>query len=524
MGNLERRDNYNRECRDPVHGFVYLSEAEWAIVDCPTFQRLRDIRQLAMAHLVYPGATHTRFEHSLGCLHLSHQVYEAVKRQVQQGACPNFDQAFRADDRQVEHGGQILRLAGLLHDLGHTPFSHTGEHLMPEIEDHGRMRPVQHEDMTARLIRETEIAEKLELEFGKGVTEEVIAVATKPEMAELPEEADPAWHRFLNDILTGELGSDRMDYLLRDAVHSGQSAGLFDHRQLIDSMTIVRPPEQTGEDHRLGLDEAGWLVGEQMVAARYLMYVALYFHKTKRIYELHLEDFLAEWLKRQYGSPYFPVDDVRKYARLTDSLVWADIYEAAQGTDGRLKGLAKPFVDRSHLRLVRELLLADNSSDETHRAAVVAFFRNVAERMDNASPDAPVTEAFVAACEESFGGVLDHRHPRAWDRGRFDKLVAAAHTYVREEFGDAPGLVRDDQTKHDAAKFFGPKDKIWVYIDGKTRYLDELSEIVSGMPDKIWRGRIYADEKVRDDLKSFCERWLNDHPSAGGRADVRDTP
>ncbi len=175
----------NLECRDPVHGFVYLSEAEWAIVDCPTFQRLRDIRQLAMAHLVYPGATHTRFEHSLGCLHLSDVIFEAVKRQVEQKNCPNFAQAFRADKEQEERGQQILRLTGLLHDLGHSPFSHSGENLMPEIEVKGENRKAQHEDMTARLIRDTEIAERVKGCFEEGrldedPVEEVIAVATSP--------------------------------------------------------------------------------------------------------------------------------------------------------------------------------------------------------------------------------------------------------------------------------------------------------------------------------------------------------
>ena len=521
MGNLERRDNYNRECRDPVHGFVYLSEAEWAIVDCPTFQRLRDIRLLAMAHLVYPGATHTRFEHSLGCLHLSHQIYEAIKRQVKQAACPNFAQAFRADEKQVEHGGRLLRLAGLLHDLGHAPFSHSGEQLMPEDDKKQR---VQHEHMTARLIRGTEVAKIVEQEFGDGVSEEVIAVATKPEMAHLPEDADLAWYRFLNDILAGELGSDRMDYLLRDAIHSGQTAGLFDYRKLIDSMMIVPPPEETGEDYRLGLDEAGWLVGEQMVAARYLMYVALYFHKTKRIYEMHLEDFLTEWLKQRYGSPHFPIQDLDEYTRLTDSVVWAAIYGVAQGAHLSLTPLAKPFVDRSHLRLAFEILLADNSSVRTRRDALVDSLHNVLKRHLPAVGPPPEAGDILAEWRTPLDRVLRQRHPPIWNENRFDNLSKAAHTYVRHKLGDGGARVRPDQTTHSAAKFFGPKDKIWVYIDGKTRYLDELSEIVSGMPEKIWRGRIYAEKSVREELKSFCEQWLRENPADGGLADVRESP
>ena len=521
MLNSDKRHRHNLECRDPVHGFVYLSEAEWAIVDCPTFQRLRDIRQLAMGHLVYPGATHTRFEHSLGCLHLSDVIYQAVKRQVEQGNCPNFAQAFRADEEQTKHGRQILRLAGLLHDLGHPPFSHSGEQLMPEMEIDGRRRRVQHEDMTAKLIRETEIAETLKNEFGEETGEQVIAVATKPELAKLPHGADLAWYRFLNDVLTGELGSDRMDYLLRDAIHSGQTVGLFDHRKLIDSMTIVPPPEETGEEHRLGLDEAGWLVAEQMVAARYLMYVALYFHKTKRIYEMHLEDFLAKWLEREFGQPHFPVDPVARYVRLTDSRVWSAIYESAQDREDELKDLAKPFVDRSHLRLACELLLADNYESPAGLASVDEMLKALGNRLRPLMKGQAEPEDALGALRGDLGKILQRRHPRVWNGKRFDKLVGAAHNHVSNKLGSR---VRRDETRHHAAKFFGPKDRIWVYLDRETRYLDVLSEVVSGMPDRIWRGRLYADKQHRDEVKSFCGKWLADHPLAGGDDDVLSDP
>jgi HD superfamily phosphohydrolase len=507
------------ECRDAVHGFVYLSEAEWAIVDCPTFQRLRDIRQLAMAHLVYPGATHTRFEHSLGCLHLSDVIYRAIERQVDQKACPNFARAFRADTKQEKHGRQLVRLAGLLHDLGHTPFSHSGEGLMPEIEVGGKKRQATHEDMTARLIRSSEIAEKLTQEFGAelgdDVVEEVIAVATKPELAELPGGMDKAWYRFLNDILAGELGSDRMDYLLRDATHSGQSAGMFDYRKLIDSMTIVPPPKETGEDHHLGLDEAGWLVGEQMVAARYLMYVALYFHKTKRIYEIHLEEFLRQWLTQRYGQPHFPVENVAQHASLTDSVVWSDIYKAGRESGNPLRDLARPFVDRSHLRLAHELLLADNHDPRASRDDVTEALGAMTKGIQPMLIPGADVSGVMGDLRRSLGPVLRRRRARSWDRDRFDKLVKAVHNEFREKLG----TIRHDETKHNAAKFFGARDKIWVLLDHKTRYLDELSEIVSGMPERIWRGRIYASEEIREEVSRFCVEWLQTNPIGGGSAD-----
>jgi HD superfamily phosphohydrolase len=469
---------------------------------------------LAVANLVYPGATHTRFEHSLGCLHLSDLIYQAIVRQVEDGACPDFAEAFGKSDDKRQRGRRILRLASLLHDLGHMPFSHRGEEFLPEDECNGEKRKVKHEDMTARLVRGTEIADKL----GQEMVEEVIAVATKPELAQLPSGADLPWLGFLNNILAGELGSDRMDYLLRDATHSGQNAGLFDCRKLIDSMVIVPPAEETGEPHCLGLDEGGWLVGEQMVAARYLMYVALYFHKTSRIYEIHLGRFLAHWLTQKYGRPCFPISNLSQYTRLTDSHIWAAILEAATGPDAELCRLARPFVDRSHLRLAHELLLTDNSipADDVEPDVRKA----VADRLRAPLAFLLDTEGAVSALSQELTQFIGGRHPRVWDAARFDKLVTAVHNaHVRDQLD-----IASDETQSHAAQFFDPKNKIRVYLNGKTRYLDELSEIVSGMADRIWRGRIYAAKGIKDDVKSFCDKWLKDNPPAAGDHDVPDRP
>jgi hypothetical protein len=461
---VEKKHKPVFECRDPVFGFVQLSEAEWAIVDSPTFQRLRDIRQLAMAHMVYPGATHTRFEHSLGCLHLSSLIYDTIKHRSENDECPDFAVAFRKRDDRRENGRLLLRAASLLHDLGHAPFSHAGEELMP-AGDCG-----DHEEMTRRLILDTEIAECISKYYGdNGITpEQVAGVAT--DHGKIAEPSDDAeWFRFLNDIITGELGSDRMDYLLRDASHSGQTSGIFDYMKLISSMQIVEPPKETHEPYRLGLDSAGFLVGEQMVASRYLMYVTLYFHKTKRIYEIHLEEFLKQWLQERYDKPHFPTDDAGEYAKLTDSQVWASIYgSTATKESDLLAELAMPFRQRNHYRLAREILLADNH--------------------------------------------IVKNNSRTWDQKRFDNLK----NYVSNMFG--ADNIRYDLTTHVAKKFQHTNNQIFVSLDGETRYLSELSEIVSGMPQRIFRGRIYANpeyDALRQDINDACRKWLSESQGTG---------
>jgi HD superfamily phosphohydrolase len=455
------------ELRDPVHGFVKLSEAERRIINCPTYQRLRDIRQLAMGHMVYPGANHTRFEHSIGCLHLASLVFDAVESRQASGQCPSFDEAFNASASAVQRGKKLLRLAALLHDLGHGPFSHTGESLMPEEEIGGRRRQVKHEDMTARLIRETEIARVIDQYFGPDniSVDDVIAVATTVPVEAGKHAATIAWYRFLNEMLTGELGVDRMDYLLRDAHHSGQEAGKFDFRKLIDSMTVVAPAEQGIQAFRLGLDGDGWLVGEQMVAARYLMYVALYFHKTKRAYEMHLEQFMKAWLELDGGKPFLPTASATAYGALTDSVILGAIHGAASRSDDTLRPLAMPFLDRSHFRLAKELVLADNSIEVSGR--------------------------------------------RVPDKARVDKL----RTDVRMRFGNEVWI---DVLDHGAAKFLGSPDMIPVSVDGETRDLAQLSEVVRGMSSQIWRCRVYAAGSERSAVREFCDKWLKANPIMKG--------
>lgn len=211
------------EFRDSVHGFVKLTEAEVEIINTPTFQRLRDIRQLGMGHMVYPGANHTRFEHSLGCVHVATEMLRLLRERETQAGHPTFNDAFRADEGDYQRVRKLLRIGALLHDLGHPPFSHSAEGLLPS--------GLKHEEITARLIREPEVAAKIDEHYSAGgiTVEDAIAVATTPKHAEGIKPRTSRTNIFLNQILTGELGADRIDYLLRDAHHSGQRSGQFDY-------------------------------------------------------------------------------------------------------------------------------------------------------------------------------------------------------------------------------------------------------------------------------------------------------
>ena len=449
---------FSQEVRDAIYGFVYLSEAEWSIVNTPPFQRLRDVKQLAMGHMVYPGAVHTRFEHSIGCVHQADRII----RRLRQNSREIMEGEFVITDGNFERARQLLRLSALLHDVGHPPFSHSGEDLLPT--ENGNQ--LSHEDMTAKIIRDTEIGEKIDHWFGAdGIDrEDVIAVATAASKAKTK---PTAYLSILNEMLTSDLGADRIDYLLRDAYHAGQRSGAFDHDRLIREVRLVAMPKEgmgkEGEEspYHLGLDEGGWGVAEQMIAARYLMYTGLYFHKTKRIYEKHLADFmpfvLAEWGGR------LPADTA-SYVKISDSAVWAAISESAFSGPEPQQTLALRFLTRTHMRRAIEVVLADN------------FIRTPAKARERRVPD----------------------------RKRFEALALS----VRDKYGMR---VMVDSPDHSATKMFETRNLL-VMLDGVPRYLDDVSEVVGGMSSRIWRGRLYSENEIKVEVADFARHWLTQNP------------
>lgn len=243
-------------------------------------------------------------------------------------------------------------------------------------------------------------------------------------------------------------------------------------------MTLVEPPQETRDEYRLGLDEGGWLIAEQMVVARYLMYIALYYHKTKRAYEHHLEAFMEGWLRDRFGDPSWPTAKPNQYVSLTDSVLWAEIWNPPE----RLALLAEPFRNRNHLRLAREMLPMDFAPAETESATT-----------DSTSQTAP-TERRQGAT----------RPPVAIpQRAMLDRL----REEVRTMFGEEAWV---DLPERPATKFFSDPGSIGVRIEGSTRHLAEISEITRGMPERIWRARVYAAPARRDEVRQFCDQWLRE--------------
>ena len=245
------------EVRDPIHGLIRLTDQEMGLVNSQAFQRLRRIRQLAMADLVYPGAVHTRFEHSLGTLHTAHRILDHLDRL----------------DGIPEDDKRIVRLAALLHDVGHGPFSHVSEYLLNEHYDKeavGEASGIEkiHEKVTVDIInKDDEIASLLSEDDRNEIAKIIAGGRTRD---------------YRRDIVSSDLDADKMDYLLRDAHFAGVRYGSFDLDKVID---VCRKYEDANDSY-LVVHQEGIFAVEQLVLAKQYMTRQVYAHRVRTITDL----------------------------------------------------------------------------------------------------------------------------------------------------------------------------------------------------------------------------------------------
>lgn len=452
-----------KRIRDPVHNLVefgaagqdrQLENALWQAIQTSPFQRLRRIKQLGFSELVFPGATHTRFAHSLGVFHTARLLLAAIERwEGQAGSI---------------YGGQQAKhalAAALLHDVGHGMFSHAFEAVGKEL----KLPLARHEIVSDRLIRAGEIQEVLDREMGNGFAANV---------ADLVGLEQP---RHLYDaVVTSQFDADRLDYMQRDRMMTGLHSGTVDVTWLLHNLEVAEIPftvdeEQVRRVKTLVLGPKAFHVAESYMLALFHLYPNVYLHKATRgaemvlrdlilrLYELRGEPAEATGLPNNHPLVRFLAEpeSLSRAQTLDDTVLW-----------GALPMLCEARDERITLR-ARQLL---------NRRLLICF------------------DIWAAAAQELAPTGKEDTAARAVRIGR----INLACDRVMKRQAEAPGALFDDY-KRDPYKRFQdsrtPPNQIHIMQDGKPRDMAELSAVVaSAEPFRVCRAYVARDDTATGDV------------------------
>ena len=322
--------------RDPVHGYIDVLPHEKDIIDTPAFQRLRSIRQLGLTSYVYHGAEHSRFGHSLGVMHLAGRFAERLVHRNKSLVIDALGWTEPDFERNAERLILEARLGGLLHDIGHAPFSHVGEaSLFPEGK--------RHEHYSSEIIASPElgIGEAIDTQLAEwDITKERVALMVHERDTGEVYEAG-----FVKELLDSAWDVDKMDYLLRDSMYCGVRYGSFDLPRLLDTFTLS--VDVSSGNLQLGVDYGGLHAVEGLILARYFMFTQVYFHAVRRVYDFILTEFIKEILLEESGEDHYPLN-ISDFLKWNDQTVLSKAYAKA---NERTTNMAWRLVARQHPRV-----------------------------------------------------------------------------------------------------------------------------------------------------------------------------
>ena len=307
--------------RDPIHGTIRITRTELAIVDHPIFQRLRGIKQLGFTDQAFPGATHTRYAHSIGAMEVATRMFDAVFP-------PEREILPKADHTRLR---QIVRLSLLLHDLGHPPGSHASERAMPIRRHLGldcftaeeQEKRASHEDYTLKLLLDSELTPIIRAGFGdQGIDPDDIAHLISgryPHRNQSWLVGGVDYFPLLTQMVSGEMDADRMDYLQRDSFYTGVSYGKFDHSWLLENLLF----HVEGGQAFMALTNRAIFAFEDFLLSRYHMFVSVYYHYISVGFETMLGRFYNE-APHDFSIPA----DSDAYARTDDMAMWSALRQS----------------------------------------------------------------------------------------------------------------------------------------------------------------------------------------------------
>lgn len=363
-----------RRIRDPVHDLIpfgtdKFERMAWRLLELPEFQRLRRIKQLGFSELVFPGASHSRFAHSVGVFHTARQLAARIEDQVQEKFNP--DRAY------------VAMAAALVHDLGHGPFSHAFEAAAT-----GFSEKKHHEEWTAEIVTGKTGVQRVLEGFAQGFSKEVADIIVADTPADI-----------YASIVSSQFDADRLDYIRRDRMMAGVLHGGFDFSWLLANLEVGPVPltqddEVIGEVEALILGRKALQAAESYVLGLFHLYFSVYFHKTTRGAEKMLTAMLkraGELIREERGdetglSPSHPLyrfiksGSISDYLWLDDTCIWGSLGDLSKASDGDISHLALRLACRKLYKAVDIGSLLDGSGGE---AAVAKFKMRLTQAIKN---------------------------------------------------------------------------------------------------------------------------------------------
>ena len=346
--------------RDPIYDLIYFNKEEDApileIIDTPEFQRLRRIKQLGLSSYTYTSSNHDRFSHSIGVCFLAGIMIENLN--FENAIVKEPDETFTLDKKQVK---LLVRLAAILHDIGHGPFSHAFERaIKSKVEKHVSASIQIHEDYSIKILSTGRIKSIIE-----NIKDETIRKNGIKWVCDILEGtfAGPKW---VKEIISSQFDADRIDYLLRDAYMCGVKYAAFDWEWIFRNMFIGDIP---GNGEGILIDGSkGTHSLESFIVSRYHMYEQVYFHKTTRGFEAVINSifkrigFLLDnklLTEKDFLGPYFlnflsDYNSIEDYLQLDDYYMISHFHHWSKtNTDPILKDLCRCFVDRQPFKMIK---------------------------------------------------------------------------------------------------------------------------------------------------------------------------
>jgi hypothetical protein len=428
----------DQRIRDFIHGlieFEYVNDTDrcaWLVINTPEFQRLRRIRQLGFSEFVFPGATHSRFSHSIGVFHTARRLFDIIERKK--------SDVF--DKEQVK----IASLAALLHDVGHGPFSHTFE---GAERSRGKLR--QHHFRSADIVEgETEISKVLA----------EVDPKLPSAVAQMLRQENPI--DIYTSVIASQFDADRLDYLRRDRYMTGTGLGGFDFDWLLDCLEVGEivygvPDEQKDYLPTISfyLNHKGLQAAEEYLLARFHLYSQVYLHKTTRAAEKMLGELLkrvadkiaqgdwdscalpkshplAEYLANATGS----AADTKLYLALDDFQVWSALGLLVQGKDAGISEIACRLLERRLFKCFDVGTLAKGRGGNS----LQRFMKAVKDRSGGSSLSSAIIDSVPLSC---------YVYYEYEDQGALQKVhIGDRHGGEKRDFGrvsPAIGAITEDR-------------------------------------------------------------------------------